>query len=218
MPIQNYDGNTFIAYMDISGFKFIMKDRAKAISVLKHFYQSGFDLIHNQAGCNIKVEGFFISDCAVLFTRSSIADDGSSLRKLLKFVERLNNKMLECDTMLTTSIGYGYFNYEGKFEISGTEKNQIFGDAYVEAFLDNEINKPKIRPGECRIIINNLPTKIKQLLIDNSKANRILKKGNHFYFYWMVQSTDQIDEFIKRYNDSYNLQFRGMIEALKSTQ
>lgn len=218
MPIQNFDGNTFVAFVDISGFKSLMLDRVKAINALRQFYQTGFDLIQNQSANRMKVEGFFISDCAVLFVRNGLNNHNIALEKLLNVIERLNRKMLENDLMLTTSICFGYLNYEGKFEISGTEKNQIFGDAYVEAFLDNEIAKPKLKPGECRIISNNLPDGVTQALSLSTASNRIKPKGKYFYFYWMVNSPDGIDDFIQRYSDSYNLQYRGMLEALKNIQ
>lgn len=218
MPIQNFDGNTFIAFTDISGFKQLMLNRNNAISTLQHFYQCGFDIIQNQPNNSLKVEGFFISDCAILFIRNSPSNNLQALHKLLKAIEKLNKKVLEKDLMLTTSISYGYFNYEGKFEISGTEKNQIFGDAYVEAFLDNETGKPKIRPGECRILLKRFPNDL--ILFQNNRNDeyRLIKIKNYLYYYWMVNSLDEVDAFNTRYNDSYNLQFRGMVEALKNRQ
>lgn len=218
MPIQNFDGNTFIAFTDISGFKQLMLNRNNAISTLQHFYQCGFDIIQNQPNNSLKVEGFFISDCAILFIRNSPSNNLQALHKLLKAIEKFNKKMLEKDLMLTTSISYGYFNYEGKFEISGTEKNQIFGDAYVEAFLDNETGKPKIRPGECRILLKRFPNDL--ILFQNNRNDeyRLIKIKNYLYYYWMVNSLDEVDAFNTRYNDSYNLQFRGMVEALKNRQ
>lgn len=95
------------------------------------------------------------------------------------------------------------------------KKNQIFGDAYVEAFLDNEVGKPKLKHGECRIISNNLPNGVKHSLSSNIIFERIIEKSKHFYFYWMVDTADDIDNFTQRFNDSYNLQYRGMLEALK---
>jgi hypothetical protein len=215
MPVNNFDGDTFVAFIDISGFKSLMLNREKAITALRQFYQTGFDLIHEQANDYVKTEGFFISDCAVLFVRNVFDNYDIALEKLLNVIEKLNRKMLDCDLMLTTSICYGYLNYEGKFEISGTEKNQIFGDAYVEAFLNNEVGKPKLKPGECRIIANNLPDVVKRSLSSIFTFERIREKSKHFYFYWMVNTADDINDFTQRFNDSYNLQYRGMLEALK---
>jgi len=215
MPILNFSGNTFIAYIDINGFKILMKNRDKAISTLQHFYRCGFNIIDGQLSQENKIEGFFISDCAVLFVRDNNCANLIALKKLLDVIESLNKKMLEIDIMLTNSICYGYFSYEGKLEISGTEKNQIFGDAYVEAFLDNEAGNPRIKPGECRILIKNIPQELNYTLSLNNEFSRIRKNGKHYYYFWMVNSNEEIEDFIKRYNDSYNLQFRGMLEALK---
>lgn len=218
MPIQNFDGNTFVAFSDICGFKSLIPNREKAINALQHFYQTGFDVIHNQINHTTKVEGFFISDCAVLFVRSGLNNHSLAIEKLLMVVEELNKKMLEKDLMLTTSFCFGYFNYEGKFEISGTEKNQIFGDAYVEAFLDNEVGKPKIKPGECRILLKGLPNDLIHFEANRNSHLKLIKSKSHLKYYWMIDSIDEVDEFNIRYNDSYNLQYRGMIEALKNRQ
>lgn len=218
MPIQNFEGNTFVAYSDISGFKSLMLNREKAITTLRLFYQTGFDIIHNQTNHTTKVEGFFISDCAVLFVRDGMNNNAVALEKLLNIIEEFNRRLLESDLMLPTSVCFGYFNYEGKFEISGTEKNQIFGDAYVEAFLDNEVGKPKLKPGDCRIIQKGLPNNLIRLEDNKNSRYKLIKTKSHLYFYWMVDSLYKVDEFNTRYNDSYNLQFRGMIEALKNRQ
>jgi hypothetical protein len=120
--------------------------------------------------------------------------------------------------MLTTSISYGNFNYEGKLEISGTEKNQIFGNAYLEAFLDNETGKPRIRPGECRILLKDFPNDLIDLENNINVELKLIKNKKHLYYYWMLNNINEVEDFNSRFKDSYNLQFRGMIEALKNNQ
>ena len=66
MAVNNFSGETFLAYLDISGFKEHMKD-GRAIDAMDQFYQAG---CHNRVLFQ-DVEVFFISDCGILFVREN---------------------------------------------------------------------------------------------------------------------------------------------------
>src|SRR5690606_24487936 len=151
MPIQDFNGNTFVAFTDISGFKELMKNDTIALEAIKYFYQTGYNVLRESEN----VEGFFVSDCGILFARNG--DNEKKLLNLLDALKRINKRMIEKNYMLTTSIAFGQFDYQGKIEFQGIEKNAIYGGAYVKAFLDNEMGKPKIQPGQCRLVMQNLP-------------------------------------------------------------
>ena len=215
MPIRNFDEQTFVAFMDISGFKQLMKNEKRAWKALDRFYQYGYDVIEDID----KVEGIFVSDSGILFLRDC-RDKIECLKTLLKGIKELNKKMLEHDFMLTTSVAYGHFKYQRRIEFEGIEKNPIYGNAYVSAFLDNERGKPKIQPSQCRIVKKKLPQNLIQRIEDNGDETlSLIKKrrndNNHFYFYWMVENASQIEEFEREYEDSYNLKYAGILKALK---
>lgn len=210
MPIPDFDGNTFVAFTDISGFKEMMKHEEKAINALIRLNQLGYFNICN----NNDVHGFFISDCGVLFVSNNELSNTEKLYSLLNVVEDLNRNLLNDDIMLTTSVAYGGFKYFQRIEIEGTVKHPIYGYAYVNAFLDNENGKPKIQPGQCRIIIKNLPDDLKL-----SSFSRLEKIHNSYYlFYWMVNKKQEIDHFKNEYNDSYSIKYKGMLSALKNAR
>jgi hypothetical protein len=119
--------------------------------------------------------------------------------------------MLENGNMLTTSISYGRFKYDGKIEFNGIEKNAVYGDAYVKSFLDAEKGKPKLQPGQCRIVKENLPSIIN--FDDFEFITRSTTK--HCYYYWNLQHKEQIPAFEREYNNSYNRKYDGMRNALK---
>ncbi|SEG15919.1 hypothetical protein SAMN05421847_1577 [Halpernia humi] len=207
MPITDFHGDTFVAFTDISGFKELMKNDAIALEALKHFYQTGFNVLRDVEN----VEGFFVSDCGILFSRGG--DVETKLANILDAISKINRKMIEKDYMLTTSISYGHFDYRGKIEFQGIEKNPIYGGAYVQSFLDNETGKPKIQPGQCRLLKKNLP----EVVIENIPL--LVEKANdkqHLYYYWNLEDPDQIENFESRYRDSYSLKYTGMLTALKS--
>lgn len=207
MPITDFNGNTFVAFTDISGFKELMKNDTIALEAIKYFYQTGYNVLRESEN----VEGFFVSDCGILFARNG--DNEKKLLNLLDALKRINKRMIEKNYMLTTSIAFGQFDYQGKIEFQGIEKNAIYGGAYVKAFLDNEMGKPKIQPGQCRLVMQNLPN------IDIENIPLLVKRGNdnqHLYYYWNIENPIEIQNFERKYRDSYSLKYAGMINALKS--
>ena len=210
MPINNFHGNTFVAFTDISGFKELMHTDENALQALRTFYQAGYDVLHDEQN---RVEGFFVSDCGILF-----AGEGSNhvkLRNILRVVKKINKKMLLRDYMLTTSFDYVFFDYQGKLEFSGIAKNPIYGNAYLNAFMDNEKVFPKIQPGQCRIIMNNLPDDIDLSHADFCFLVSRTRDSKHRYYYWNVAGVNEIEAFEKEYQDSYKLKFAGMLKALR---
>lgn len=209
MPIADYSGDTFVAFTDISGFKELMKKDTDALEAIRHFYQTGYNVLRDSE----HVEGFFVSDCGILFARNGNPEE--MLGAILNAVKKINQIMIGRNYLLTTSIAFGHFDYQGKIEFQGIEKNPIYGGAYVQAFLDNETGKPRIQPGQCRILKKNLPE------INENNFPLLVKRGNntqHLYFYWSLEETNQIQEFERKYRDSYSLKFSGMINALKSNE
>jgi len=223
MPINNYEGDTFVSFLDISGFRELMQKNDKAWTALDRLYDSGYAILQNQNGLT-RVEGIFISDCGILFVRNNQRNnihETNGLNTLLQAIKNINQRMLKSEFMLTTSIAYGKFKYQERIEFPGIGKNPIYGNAYVTAFLDNENGKPKIQPGQCRIVKENIPNEITSV-IEQSQGNdifRMIRKrdgdNKHYYYYWMVNNPNEIGRFEQDYKDAYNLKYAGMLKALK---
>ncbi|MFX0086188.1 MAG: hypothetical protein ACFFAU_10950 [Candidatus Hodarchaeota archaeon] len=214
--MRNYDGDAFVAFSDISGFKELMKEEERAWSALDRFYQYGYELMLNKT----ELDGLFVSDCGIVIARDSL-ELVDRFRSLLSFLKELNEKMLSHNIMLITSIAYGHFKYQRRIDFKRMRKKLLFGNAYLHAVIDNMESKPKIQPGQCRLVKNNLPSRIVEL-IDNSENDNILglirKRGNdntHYYFYWNLQTPNDIRKFENVYTSSYNLKYSGMLKALK---
>ena len=147
MAVKNFSGKTFVAFVDISGFKAMMnEDKSRATEALDKFYQIGYEVLQSYH----KVSGIFISDCGVLFV-SQITSINEQLNTILEVVKTINQRMLYENFMLTTNIAYGDFSYQDRVEFNGISKNLLFGNAYLDAYSDN-ISKPKMEPGMCRIL------------------------------------------------------------------
>lgn len=203
MPIPDYEGETFVAFADISGFKEMMRQNAKAVKALDEFYTVGYRILEN----NRRVHGLFISDCAVLFVHNHDSAQ-QQLLPMLDAVEQMNRGLLQHEIMLTTSIARGLFSYHQRLEFSGIEKNPVYGNGYVAAFLDNESGQPRIQPGQCRILKRGLEN------IDAAQFTRLKDSGKHLDFYWMVTGPIQIPMFSEKYSNTYQQKYRGMFEAI----
>ena len=214
MIIEDFDGKTFVAFLDISGFKELMKE-GKAADAMDRFYQAGYEY----HATHHEVEGIFISDCGILFVRTGYSIE-QKLNTILRVIKYINRSMIDYDFMLTTSIAFGQFVYRKKIEIRGISKNAIYGNAYVDAFMNNENGLPKLQPGQCRLVKEYLPKELNlnHQLFDEFKF--LKPKGNdkkHLYYYWNLNNFEDISEFEKEYNDSYKWKFQGMLTALKKT-
>ncbi len=219
MPINNFEGDTFVAFLDISGFKTLIEEDPKnAVEALKSFYQIGYETLPGPGN----IEGIFVSDSAILFVRGNSDDDILSLTDLMGVIRTINKEMLKKDFMLSTAIAFGKFGFQNRIEFVGIEKNLLYGNAYISGFLDNENGKPPIQPGQCRIVKENLPLEVLMRLDLSDNNNLVLsltttRDGDegHYYFYWMVDSDNEIERFEKRYTSTYRLKYSGMLEALK---
>ena len=202
-----------------------MKSEKRALNALDRLYSSGYNRLRNHNLKNdIKIEGFFISDCGILFIRNIDHNLIIGFSSLLDTIKQIYHDMMEKDFMLMTSIAYGQFKYQSRIEFTGIEKNRVYGNAYLSAYLDTERNKYKIQPGQCRIVRENLPQNlidaIEQRVPKDPFSMIKTRRGDsqHFYFYWMVNESSQIDHFEENYQDTYNLKYTGMLQALKNAR
>src|SRR4051812_22875888 len=112
----------------------MMSDGNRGPAALDALYSSGYHVISDQPQEFPRVEGLFVSDCGILFVRDN-ATAARRLESLPPAVEALNRRCFEHAVPLTTAIAWGEFSYHERIEIPGIEKNPVYGNAYVAAFL-----------------------------------------------------------------------------------
>jgi hypothetical protein len=215
MSTMDFEGNTFVGFIDISGFTRTMETEEElALDTLDRFYNSGFRILGNQSDSYPTIRGMFISDCAVLFARSK--PDGSNrikvLKKMLKIIKAINKDLIKDKIMLTSSIAYGKFRYQKRNIVLGkVNKEFIYGRPYLKAYVDNsDSGRPKIRPGECRILIDNdFPPDVDfhiNTSINNQSDNfdKAMQDRNHYYYYWMCNNVNLINIYKSNYDAIYS--------------
>ena len=227
------NGDVFLAFIEISGFKEKLKNDSKdAYSALDSFYNVGYKTVSDLKECELSA--LFVADYGVIWTKD-IKDSTDEvkiqqLKYLLDAIKNINDKCLHAKIMLTTSIAYGDFCYKERIELSDPLKESFLGNAYVMAFMDSNNDKPKLEPGQCRIVKNTLPIRIANAIDISDVAGGqnkfapdylIKKKDNsriHYYYYWMVDKLEQIEMFEKQYSNSYNLMYSVFFNALTNAK
>ena len=184
----------------------MMANGERAVVALDHFYRAGFEILRGARDIN----GFFFSDCGILFAKH--ADTERQLENMLEVVQCLNRTLLLNEIMLTITLARGEFSYHKRIEFPGITKQPVYGNAYVAAYLDNEMGKPKLEPGQCRVLDNNVPA---GFFTSIAMRDLLVAERSHHYFYWMVDQPADITKFIRRYRDSYNRKYAGMLDALQ---
>jgi hypothetical protein len=128
--------------------------------------------------------------------------------------------MLEKNYLVTSSIAFGKFYFKDLNSFSGVQKLPVYGEGYLNAFLDNENQLPRLEPGLCRIVKYNLP----QIIIDTFKSENFRKiddlgiaeeTKDHFYFYWMLKN-NQVSEIKNSYKNAKEYPFIAIKRILKS--
>ncbi len=211
MAIRGFEGKTFVSFIDISGFKRMMEDEERALDALDLFYNAGFNVLENQTNTYPIIKGILVSDCGILFARSKPdkMDNIKILNKMLKVISDINKRLINNQIMLTASIAYGSFKYQKRIVLQKLNKEYIYGRPYIKAYLDNDGSNPKIRPGECRILAENLPSDVK-LNIEVSINDHIglfdknLQDIEHYYYYWMCKDTNLIGNYKIEYDNIYS--------------
>lgn len=156
----------------------------RLIRAMDALYSSGYRTLQAGLQREPRVEGIFVSDCGILFSRREVETEQQALRSLLEAVAQIHKEVFESAFSLTTAIAFGEFTYRSKIEFEGLGKDAMHGNAYIAAFKDSENKVKKLYSNECRILKKGLPQNIDMESIPVARG-KIREEENHFYFDWM---------------------------------
>ena len=219
--------NRFVAFIDISGFKELMKhENDDALNVLRRFYQIGYRNLDPRIGkYDDEIRGIFVSDSGIIWTKNIVTENDAKgkFNLFLKAVQDINKNVLDDFEMkkhqirLKTSIAFGDFSFVETSNHELIEKNLIYGEAYLRAYKDNSA---RLDSGLCRIVIDKrFPTELKKT-IDNNESyinliSFIKKFGVKYYFFWNCKDVNDIDIFWKKFLNAKKLVYQKQYEALE---
>ncbi|MCJ7631975.1 hypothetical protein MUP77_06225, partial [Candidatus Bathyarchaeota archaeon] len=142
-------------------------------------------------------------------------DQNVGLPKMLQFIKRVNLAFINREPssfMTTCSIAYGGFKFENRRDSEYIRKNCLRGPAYVEAYLDNEKESEKMKPGKCRLLKRGLSIDLGQ----NSEFALLEKERQYFYYYWMLNNSNEISPFKQKYDQTYEEMYDKLMRLLRS--
>ncbi|WAM33047.1 hypothetical protein [Caldicellulosiruptor morganii] len=229
--LKDFNGETFVAFVDISGFKKILcKDEEKAKEILGSFYSIGYRELKNFNPTNYSkcysLNGIFVSDCGIIYVSFCkgyrYIDEPAKKKNVLKAaladlllcLKNMCRSFLEKRELLSVGVYYGNFVYQNRLEHERIDKNFIYGEGYLKAF---ELCEKYAVGGEfiCNISGSgiNLFNNCKNSNFRN-KDGLIVKKINEserlkdcFRVYWMLDEDDseKIREIDKYYTELHQL-------------
>jgi hypothetical protein len=212
MPIEPFDGNTWVAFLDMCGFKKLVAKQQRAKEALNKFYNTVYNVnrtYHENHGANsrfVTINSLMMSDCAVIFVDDRLrtiedleAGKIENLTVLLWAISSINRVLINPNRspqiMTTCAIDHGYFEYAKRTEDEHTQKNLFFGEAYVNAFLKTEEKQGlKKMPGYCKVIKRDFV-----IPPNNNQLRDLREDGDCYNYYWMVRDPRQIDSFENEY-------------------
>lgn len=214
--MRQFSRNTFVCFIDISGFKSALRREINSAGyMLDTFYSAGYNALKDFPSLN----GIFVSDCGIIYSDKGSVQ--SKIQDLLNFVKIVNREMLQENFLTTTSIAYGYLEYKKKFVFRRINKNAILGSGYLNAFLDNEIVNPKLKPGEARIT-KNLSDVTPQNIFEKLHYNETLpsfltESQSHYHYNWISENQNQVISRIYSNfeNDDSDNKYQTLISNLK---
>ncbi len=225
-----YYGKTWVAFLDICGFKQKIKDSDLAEAVLEKFFNTVYSVTEfNFYKGMPPVCSIIVSDCAVIFvdnqngvnTNESIAERKiSELGVILSAVRRINKILIENSEMpagqimTTCAISHGEFTYNKLKQGRYTDKTFFYGPTYVQAYLGNEeLSKT---PGYCRILDRDLM--IPQRLAEQDPYKLLYKNGDYYNYYWMLDDLTALDAFNNKYSDLAQDVYRQMAQLVRDAK
>ena len=215
MSLTNFEGETFVAFVDISGFKDKVRANTEtATDTLKTFYNIGYTLL-SHIGENKDISGIFVSDCAILYVHNKKLSVQDKCGRILDIVKELNKECIEKNIMLTTNIAYGNFVYKNRIEVdSNIEKSLVLGNAYIDAYIDST---KKMKACCCRMlkkrsvnnVLDNNNSSIDDDVINSIKTSYVITDENgYYYFWWQCKTEEKVNIYMERYKE-IKKQYKG---------
>jgi len=219
--VESFDGETFVAFIDICGFKHMMRNPEQAEKALDNFFRT----VYREVSRSEELNSIAVSDSAIIFA----GDNGSHanrdrgelidfrrLGSILECVRSIARRMIRLNIAIKGSIAYGQLHYQKRRNGDRVVKAMLLGQAYLDAYSDVEEGIPKLKLGEIRLIPK---TKIKELLKISPAPSvmSLLKSGKGgYYFYWMLKSIEEQKKFKNAYKTQYNKMYDPTISVLKN--
>ncbi|MEN6424026.1 MAG: hypothetical protein ABFE13_01585 [Phycisphaerales bacterium] len=134
MPDLEFDGSTFVAFSDLSGFKSMLRGNAEqAYEALDCLYSAAYRCLDNRRS----VAGLAVSDCVVSWATDIGSGISIQAEVMFEFLRELHRSVLDGSYLVTTTVAWGQHRYQRRIELPNLQKGALCGSAYINAYLRN---------------------------------------------------------------------------------
>ncbi|MGA2308230.1 MAG: hypothetical protein ABSG57_01615 [Candidatus Bathyarchaeia archaeon] len=228
MSIESFRGDTFVAFLDICGFKSMMKNYAKAGRALDRFFRVVNEEVASSESRTQKISCIAVSDSAVAFVgcndserepsgRMQVMLDAQRLNSLLVFAKNVAREMIQDRIAISGSIVYGPLEFQKRIGGPGMVKAMFLGKAYLEAYDDVEDGRPPLRLGQIRIKPKKKVEEVLAYAHSNNlpELSLISPQNGGYYFYWMLDSISLRRDFDREFNRRYDGRYDSVISVIR---
>lgn len=140
MTIQfdmEFEGTTFVAYSDLSGFRRMLEENSEqAYQALNHFYNTAYRRLDRNEYAGIA--GIAVSDCIVSWSSNLDQTNIERAVMLFSFLKELHKGMIRRSYLVTSTVAWGQYRYQRRIELPRFRKGMLYGSAYINAYLAND--------------------------------------------------------------------------------
>ena len=186
MPTPNlhFDGNTYVAFSDLSGFKIMLEDVRRAAEALDSLYTITYELFGNDR----VVKGVAFSDCVVSWIdRGNGQGNAVHLNRLLCHLKALHRRMLRKGYLITSTVAWGEVRYQDRIRLPNFDKQMFYGQQYVRAYLANS----KVEPGAIVLLADGCEVNPRE----NAEIGKLLRKCKEpdgWEYFWSAAKPSEI--------------------------
>jgi len=184
--MEGFKGETYVAFMDIAGFKSKSNERKK--KMIDEFYSTVYNLTmdvnKSVPGKVDAIRTIVLSDSALFFVgRKFKKDKEAGLLVLLRLIRKVNRSLIKNGILTFTGLAFGPLNYSEPSERKDLRNVKLHGDGYIKAFLLSEDAEKKI-PGYVSVhtsVANRVKGRKAKDEIGLIRSHLRVKR-----FYWML--------------------------------
>ena len=215
MPLQHFDGQTWVAFSDLCGTKAMyLEDPDTASTALSRFYNTVYSL-HDRCS---SISAFAVSDCAVSWVHSGgcrgneAEVPAETLESLLQRLQCLHRKLIDAGHLVSSTVAYGHFTYEARQERIHLRKGMMIGSAYLDAYGHNA----SLRPGAIGIVKAPPPHTCGECA--GRFANFLIQRRGAvpWEFVWWADGPAQVHSAKQRVDRAFKNRFKAVAKAYRN--
>lgn len=196
----DFDGETYVSFSDLCGFKELMGDQQRAYEALNRLYNKTYELLTSSD--YISLRALAVSDCVISWAHHGATDE-EMLCSISALAKDLHTRMLAQRYLMRTAIAYGDFKYEPRIEPTRLRKDLLLGKAYLDAYVGSD----EAEPGAIVLLEANGASPPQRGFW------RQCQKPKGWEYFWAAQTQQDVARLMEERRRCHDARFRCLIQT-----